>query len=198
MNANATTQDFDHYLPQRNSLLIRGLLLALTGVFLTIFSVFEPDVQIMSQSSSWLPLVALVILATGIMAGLDAFISRHSKEFFSNLQMATLDSVVGIFLLVELDKTAEKVILLAAAYLLVKGIFRVFAAITVNFPHATSATVGGIVSVIFGILLWQEWPSSSMWFICFCLSADIMMRGWALTHFGVWLRALHRSRNQAL
>ncbi|MGR8997921.1 MAG: DUF308 domain-containing protein [Gammaproteobacteria bacterium] len=196
MNLTETSKEFDHFLPQRNTLLIRGLLLTLAGSILTIFSVFKPDVRIMSQTSSWLPVVALVILAIGLLASLDAYISRHSKEFYINLQIAVLDTVIGIFLLSELNRATERLILLAAAFLLIKGIFRVFAAITVHFPHATSAILGGTLSIILGILLWQEWPSSSMWFICFCLSADIMTRGWALVRFGVWLRALYKTRNQ--
>lgn len=194
MNPTETTQNFDHFLPQRNSLLIRGLLLVTSGSVLTILSAVKPDVHIMSQTSSWLPLVAFVILAAGMLACLDAYISRHSKEYFINLQIAILDSVVGIMLLAELNKSAEKIILLAAAYLLIKGIFRLFAAITVDFSHASSATLGGLFSVVLGLLLWQEWPSSSMWFICFCLSADIMTRGWALVRFGVWLRAVHKRK----
>jgi uncharacterized membrane protein HdeD (DUF308 family) len=196
MKQTETNRDFDHFLPQRNSLLIRGLLLTSFGFILTIFSAINPNTQIMSQSSSWLPLVAMVIFASGILACLDAFISRHSKEFYINLQIAILDTVVGLFLLSELNKPAEKLILLAAAFLIIKGIFRVFAAITVNFPHATSAITGGLLSAILGVFLWQEWPWSTMWFICFCLSLDIMTRGWALVRFGVWLRAVNKTRMQ--
>lgn len=196
MNVNETPQDFDHFLPQRNSLLIRGLFLATTGSLLTILSVFESGVKIMSQTSSWLPMVAFVILAAGLLASLDAYVSRHSKEFFINLQIAILDTVVGTIFLTDLNKSAEKLILLAAAYLMIKGIFRIFAAITVHFSNARSATLGGMFSVVLGVLLWQEWPWSSMWFICFCLSADIMTRGWALVRFGVWLRAQHKIKSQ--
>ncbi|MGR9053054.1 MAG: hypothetical protein ACU84J_10435 [Gammaproteobacteria bacterium] len=193
MNHTDASSNFDHFLPQRNSLLLRGLLLSITGTILTLFSVIKPDVQIMSQTSSWLPLVAMVILATGIMASLDAYASRNSKDFFINLQIAVLDTVSGILFLTELNKSEEKFILLASAYLLIKGVFRFFAAIKVGFPHAKTAIFGGLLSTLLGLLLWQEWISSSMWFICFCLSADITMRGWALTRFGFWLRAVHKS-----
>lgn len=197
MNFDETTetQDFDHFLPQRNSLLIRGLLLTATGAMLTVFSVVKPDVRIMSQSSSWLPMVAFVILISGVLACLDTYVARHSKEFYINLHIAILDTVFGILLLTELNKSAEKLILLAAAYLLVKGLFRVIAAVNVKFSHASAATLGGMLSAFLGLLLWQEWPSSSMWFICFCLSVDIMTRGWALFRFGVWLRAVHIARS---
>lgn len=184
--------DYDHFLAQRNTLLIRGLVLSLAGILLTGLSVLVPGVRIMYQNSSWLPIVSMVILGTGVLACFDAFLWRHTKEFYVNLQIGVLDTVVGLIILTELNKPADKLILLAAAYLLIKGIFRIFAAYSVHFSHFTVATFGGLVSVIMGLVLWQEWLGNSMWFICFCLSVDIMTRGWALTRFGIWLKTQYK------
>lgn len=189
--------DFDHFLPQRNTLFVRGLVLTISGGLLTLCSLLIPDVRIMFQDSSWLPMVAIVILASGAFSSLDTLFWRRTKEFYTNLQIAVLDSIVGIVLLTELNKPADKLIMLAAAYLMIKGLFRVFAGYAVHFSHFNVATFGGMLSVFLGILLWQEWPLSSMWFICFCLSIDIFTRGWALTRFGIWLKAQHKLKNQA-
>ncbi|MGY6274482.1 hypothetical protein [Methylomonas sp. MgM2] len=188
--------DFDHFLSQRNTLLVRGLVLSVAGVILTALSILVPDVRIMYQSSSWLPVVSLVILGTGIMAYLDAYLWRHTKEFYANLQIGSFDTVFGLIILTELNKSADKLLLLVSAYLLIKGIFRILAAHRVHFSHFSVATFGGLISVIMGLLLWQEWLGSSMWFISFCLSVDIMTRGWALTWFGIWLKAQYGLRKQ--
>ncbi len=194
---NRAPENFEHFLPQRNTLLIRGLILTASGILLTLLSVAVPEVRIMSQNSSWLPMVASVIVSTGFLASFDAFFWRHSSDFFINLQIAVLDSVVGVVLLAELNKSAENLILLAAAYLMIKGLFRIFAASTVNFTHAMSAISGGLLSFGLGLLLWQGWLSTSMWFICFCLSVDIMVRGWALVRFGVWLRGEYKKSHES-
>ena len=187
--------NFDHFLSQRNTLFVRGLILSIAGISLTTLSVLVPDVRIMSQSSSWLPIVALVIFGTGILACLDALLWRHTKEFYVNLQIGVLDTVVGLIILTELNKSEDKLLLLVSAYLLIKGIFRILAAYSVHFSHFNIATLGGLISVILGMLLWQEWLGKSMWFICFCLSIDIMTRGWALTWFGIWLKAQYNLMN---
>lgn len=184
--------NFDHFLSQRNTLFVRGLVLSVAGVILTAFSVLVPDVRIMYQNSSWLPVVAMVIFGTGVMACFDALLWRNSKEFYANLQIGVLDTVVGLVVLTELNKPADKLLLLVAAYLLIKGIFRILAAYTVHFSHFNIATFGGLISVIMGMVLWQEWLGKSMWFICFCLSIDIMTRGWALTWFGIWLKTQYK------
>jgi len=187
--------NFDHFLSQRNTLLVRGLILSIAGVALTTLSVLVPDVRMMYESSSWLPIVSLVILGTGILACLDAFLWRHTKEFYVNLQIGVLDAVFGLIILTELNKSADKLILLVSAYLLIKGIFRILAAYSVHFSHFNVATFGGIISVVMGMVLWQEWLGQSMWFICFCLSIDIMTRGWALTWFGIWLKTQYQLKN---
>lgn len=188
--------NFDHFLLQRNTLFARGLVLSVAGVALTTLSVLVPDVRMMYESSSWLPIVALVILGTGILACLDALLWRHSKEFYTHLQIGVLDAVFGLIILTELNKPADKIILLVSAYLLIKGIFRILAAYSVHFSHFNVATLGGFVSVAMGMVLWQEWLGQSMWFICFCLSIDIMTRGWALTWFGIWLKTQYKLKNQ--
>jgi uncharacterized membrane protein HdeD (DUF308 family) len=187
---------FDHFLSQRNTLFARGLILAIAGVILTTLSILVPDVRIMYQNSSWLPIVSLVILGTGILACFDALFWRHTKEFYVNLQIGVLDTVVGLIILTELNKSVDKLLLLVAAYLMIKGIFRILAAHTVHFSHFNVATFGGVISAIMGLVLWQEWLGKSMWFICFCLSIDIMTRGWALTWFGIWLKAQYKDSKQ--
>lgn len=196
MNISRKNENFELFLSQRNSLLIRGMLLTFAGAFLTVFSVMHPDVRIMSQSSSWLPVVAMVMLLASLMSGMDTFILRHSKEFFINLHISVVDFVVGLILLNELNKSVDRLILLAAAYLLIKGLFRIFAVINLAFAEGYSAMSGGVLSLLMGILLWQGWPYASMWFICFCLSLDIVTRGWALMNFGLWLRSMYHCRMQ--
>ncbi|MGR8931015.1 MAG: hypothetical protein ACU836_10265 [Gammaproteobacteria bacterium] len=180
--------NFDHFLSQRNTLFVRGLVLSVAGILLTTLSVLVPDVRIMYQYSSWLPIASLVIFATGILACMDALIWRSTKEFYANLQVGVFDTVIGLILLTELNKSPEKLVLLVSAYLLIKGIFRMLAAYSLRFSHFSVATFGGLISVIMGVVLWQDWLGKSMWFMSFCLSIDIMTRGWALTWFGIWLK----------
>lgn len=194
MSLTKSSRNFESFLPQRTAILVRGLLMTFTGLLLMIFSAIHPEVKIMSQLSAWLPVVAIAMLAIGLFECLDVYISRHSQDFFTNLQLALFDTVVGIIILSELNKSHERLILLVATYLLVKGAFRFLASTAGEFPYSTSAKVGGAISVILGLLLWQEWPFSSIWFICFCLSIDIATRGWALTRFGMWLNHIHNSR----
>ncbi|MGR9045102.1 MAG: HdeD family acid-resistance protein [Gammaproteobacteria bacterium] len=197
MTLKTNTEDFDQFLPQRKLILMRGILMMLIGSLLTLMTLItplNPDTFIMSLTNGWLPLVAIFIILIGFLETIDTFMTRHSKEYFFNLQFAIIDIVVGFFLLLEQEREPDRIILLVAAFLLIKGLFRVIAAYSVNFPNAASAMTGGLISIVLGIMLWQQWPSTSFWFISLCLCIDIVTRGWALTRFGLWLRALEKKR----
>ncbi|MGR9115489.1 MAG: HdeD family acid-resistance protein [Gammaproteobacteria bacterium] len=201
MMQKAHTEDFDQFLPQRKAILIRGILMMLVGsllTFMTLLTLANPDTAIMSLTNGWLPIVAIFIIIIGFLECIDTFMTRHSKEYFFNLQFAIIDIVVGFFLLFEQEREPSRIILLVAAFLLIKGIFRVVAAYSVQFPNATSATTGGLISISLGIMLWQQWPSTSFWFISLCLCIDIVTRGWALTRFGIWLKALEKKRQESI
>ncbi len=185
--------EYDDFISQRHTIYLRGLGLSIVGLFLTLFSLIKPDVYLLSGDNSWLPLIAIVIIITGLMEAFDAFLFRQRKEFYLNLQLAVFDTVFGWFFLTELNKSVDKLMLLAAAFLVIKGLFRVIAAYAVRFPNHIVATVGGAISVGLGILLWQEWPFKTIWFICFALSLDLTTRGWALFRFGNWLKKLAKS-----
>ncbi|MDT8407861.1 MAG: hypothetical protein RQ715_11490 [Methylococcales bacterium] len=182
--------EYNDFLPQRHTIWVRGLALTGVGLLLTFFSLLKPDVYLLSGDNSWLPLIAIVIMITGFMEGLDALLFRQRKEFYLNLQFAVFDTVFGLFFLTELNKTTDKIMLLAAAFLVIKGLFRLLGAYMVRFPNHISAIVGGAISIFLGVLLWQEWPFKSLWFICVALSLDLATRGWALYRFGVWLKQL--------
>lgn len=197
MTLKTNTEDFDQFLPQRKLILMRGVLMMLIGgllTFMTLITLLNPDTAIMSLTNGWLPLVAIFIILIGFLETIDTFMTRHSKEYFFNLQFAIIDIVVGFFLLFEQEREPDRIILLVAAFLLIKGMFRVIAAYSVSFPNAASAMTGGLISIVLGIMLWQQWPSTSFWFISLCLCIDIVTRGWALTRFGLWLGALEKKR----
>ena len=197
MHLKTNTEDIDQFLPQRKLILMRGVLMTIVGCLLTLMTlltVINPDTTIMSLPNGWLPIIAIFIIVIGFLEGIDTFMTRHSKEFFFNLQFAIIDIVVGFFLLFEQEREPDRIILLVAAFLLIKGIFRVMACYSVKFPNAASATTGGMISILLGMMLWQQWPSTSFWFISLCLCIDIVTRGWALIHLGLWLKAIERTR----
>ena len=50
--------------------------------------------------------------------------------------------------------------------------------------------VGGVISFILGVVLWQQWPNPVLWFIGTCVGIDLVWHGTAWVMFGLGLRQL--------
>ncbi|MEO1898822.1 MAG: hypothetical protein ABGX68_03405, partial [Methylococcales bacterium] len=43
-----------------------------------------------------------------------------------------------------------------------------------------SNRITGIISIILGLMIWADFPTSAPWFLALSLSIDVSFRGWAL------------------
>jgi len=171
-------------------LLIRGSLMLLIGAGLVVATVFKHDVIIMQvRDFSWLPVCGFVVLAVGLLECFDAALAKELGDFFLNLQNGVLDVAVASLIIFSIGDDPARLSLLITAFLIVKGIFRLTLAYATQMPANVSTSVGAGVSIILGLLIWLEWPSSAGWFLAFCLSAEIGLRGWSLIMFAFWIKA---------
>lgn len=178
-------------------LLIRGSLMLLIGVGLVIATVFKHDMIIMQvRDFSWLPVCGFVVLVVGLLECFDAAIAKELRDFFLNLQNGVLDVVVAGLIILSIGDDPARLSLLIAAFLIVKGIFRMTLAFVTQLPNIVSTSVGAGVSIILGLLIWLDWPSSAAWFLAFCLSAEIGLRGWALIMFAFWMKSQNSVNQQ--
>lgn len=180
--------EFAQFLPQINLIYLRGYIMLIIGGLITLGSFIAPKVVILGFENAWLPVAALLIIVTGFVEIFDTYISRHTARFFLNLQFAIMDTVVGLVLFLSLGYDANKLSILIAVFLMVKGLFRFISAYLGQFTNIKSTLIGGAISFFLGLFLWIQWPlESAIWFLSFCLSIEIALRGWALVNFANWL-----------
>jgi uncharacterized membrane protein HdeD (DUF308 family) len=67
--------------------------------------------------------------------------------------------------------------LLFAVLFLAMGFFRLISAVWYRFPHWGGVALSGAVSVALGVMLWNAWPASGLWFIGLCLGIDLIVEG---------------------
>ncbi|XSG84646.1 MAG: HdeD family acid-resistance protein [Methylohalobius sp. ZOD2] len=183
---------FDRYHSEWWRVLMQGGFIALTGIVLALASAFRPDsVILLAYGFSWLPLGGMVILAMGLLECLDAYFAHHQRDFLQNLQVGVLDTVVGGMIVFNVTPEPAQLSLLIAAFLIVRGIVRTVLAYALRLPQTVSTAIGGVVSIILGILVWSKWTSAEGWLLALCLSLEIAFRGWAMMMFALWVRT-HR------
>ncbi len=158
----------------------RGTVMLALGSFLAIFSMIAHDVQMMGKDSSWLPIIGFVVLLMGILRCFDAYLGKQSKGFFLNLQNGIFDSVVGFLILLSLSGNPERLSLLVAGYLISAGLLRIVVTFAVKLENNSPTRIGGLVSLILGVMIFYQVFAAAPWFLSLALSIEVGLRGWAL------------------
>ncbi len=167
----------------------QGCLILLLGFMLALASLLQPDAVIMSASYfSWLPICGMIILSLGLLECLDALLATEQRDFIQNLQVGTLDTVVGALIILGVSDSPQRLSLMLAAFLLVRGMVRIALVYALSLPYKLITLGCGAVSIITGIMIWLAWPSADGWFLSLCLSIEIGFRGWAMMTFALWVK----------
>lgn len=183
MNKNVKTTEPVKLINLPRWFMFRGAMMLVLGSLLLIFTVLVPDMKMLGESASWLPVSSTLVLLVGILRLLDAFTSNNKALFLMNMQAGIFDATCGFIILTNIQAEALVLSLLIAAYLFTQGVFRIILTFSVEIPNPKSVRIGGFISVLLGIMVWMNWPFSALWFLSFALSAEITMRGWALMFY---------------
>jgi len=181
---------FEHFGTDPRRLLFRGTVLLGIGASLAAASVLNPNASLMHASDfSWLPAASLVLLAVGLLESFDAAIAKEPQQLLIRLPVGLMDLIVGTLALFSISGEPNRLNLMLAAFLINKGVWRLIAAQIIRPPNVHSAFTSAWASVVLGLVIGIFWPHAPAWFLSFCLSADIGLRGWALMRFAFWLKA---------
>jgi uncharacterized membrane protein HdeD (DUF308 family) len=165
-----------------------GWYLAL-GVLLMVLGVIAVGFPLLTELATMVFFGWLLIIS-GIAQGILAFQVRNWGGFFLHLLGAILEVVVGVLVLRAPVQAILVITLLLAAYLLVGGLFRLTAPLLMRLPGAGLIALGGFISVLLGIMVASEWPSSALWFIGICVGVDLIFHGASWVSFALAARRL--------
>jgi uncharacterized membrane protein HdeD (DUF308 family) len=136
--------------------------------------------------------IGVLLLLAGAAEAVGAFWCRGWSGIFLHLLSGVLSIVVGLlFLRAPLDALAA-LTLLIAGFLMAGGIFKVVAALSYRFAAWGWSLASGIIDLILGVLIWQEWPASALWVIGLFVGINLIFRGFNWIALGLALRSLPR------
>ncbi len=151
-------------------LLAWGILLILAGV---IGLGYEFAVSVVTTL-----FVGGLLIAYGVMEVVHAFRHQGWSGFFLFLFGGLLSIVAGGVVWAQPLASLKVLTLLVAAYFLVLGAFRVVGTVSSRHPGWGWGLFNGAVSVLLGLLIWNGWPSSSLWVIGMFVAIDMIFQGW--------------------
>src|SRR5262245_64310084 len=120
-----------------------------------------------------------LLLIAGISEVVHAIMVRQLRGFALHLLAAALYLLTGLFMLEDPVRAAAVLTLLLAAGFIVGGFLRVVFSLVVRFPAWPWVLLNGVVDLLLGILILNEWLESSLWVIGLFLGIDLLFHGWS-------------------
>jgi len=121
-----------------------------------------------------------LLLISGAAETVNAFQLRYWSGFFLFLLDGLIRATVGTLLILYPNAGAQALTLVLCFFFIAGGLFKTFASISLQFPTWGWSVASGVISVVLGVMLAMQWPTSSTWFIGFAVGLDLVIYGWAL------------------
>ena len=123
-------------------------------------------------------LLAWVILFAGLSHLVFAFHSRGVGSVLWQILLAVLYVVAGIYLLIHPVLGVVSLTLVLAVFLVLEGIVEIALYFGLRgVQHSGWVLLDGIITLILGILIWRQWPSSSVWVIGTLIGISLIFSG---------------------
>jgi uncharacterized membrane protein HdeD (DUF308 family) len=162
-----------------------GWFLAL-GVIQILAGVLAVGFAFSATLASMVALGILLLIAAGAQTA-AAIWARDWKGFFLFLLVGVLYAVAGFLTLQHPLLAAEGLTLMLAAAFLTGGVFRIIMAVAERFPSWGWVVCNGVITVLLGIAIWQQWPGSGLWVLGTFVGIDLIVNGatWSVLAVGV-------------
>ncbi len=121
---------------------------------------------------SWLILIA------GVWHIIFAFHSHSIGRFLWKFLVALLYVAAGLYLSMNPLLGVVSLTLVVAIFLVLEGVIEIVLYFKLRgVRHASWVMLDGIVTLILGILIWKQWPSSSRWVIGTLVGISLIFSG---------------------
>jgi uncharacterized membrane protein HdeD (DUF308 family) len=138
-------------------------------------------------------LFGLVLLAAGIAQIVSTIWAGRWDGFLLDLLVGILYTVTGAFIMHAPIEATRAMTLLLAAMLLVNGLFRMAAALSLRFSLWGWTLLHGFVSVLLAMMIYREWPASGELAIGLFVGIDLLFAGLTWTMVALALRKLTKA-----
>src|SRR5271166_1771389 len=131
-------------------------------------------------ATSWgvVVVIAWLIVFSGGFQFIHAFQSKGIGSVVWKLLVAILYLIVGIYFLLNPLLGVAAFTLALAFFFVLEGVFDLVAYFqTRGNPGSGWILFDGIVTLILGLLVWRQWPSSSLWVIGTLVGISMIMTG---------------------
>lgn len=130
-----------------------------------------------------------LLIAGGAVQLVNAFLARSWRGFFVYALVGVMHLLVGGIMVEKPFRAAAALTLVLAVTFLAGGLARLIYGALNRFPGRGWVLLNGAVTLLLGLMIWQDWPESSVWVIGLFVGIDLFFSGWSWVMLGLALRA---------
>ncbi|PSB12938.1 hypothetical protein C7B61_01760 [filamentous cyanobacterium CCP1] len=154
------------------------IFLSIALIILGILAIVSPGIA----SAFFTILIGWITLISGVVMMVEAFQSRPVRGFWLNLIVGILYVIAGLYILFNVGAAIVALTFAFGVLFLVEGIYTIIMAFTNRTGNGMSwlVALNGIVTLILGILVLNQWPFSAIWLIGLYVGISLLMSGISL------------------
>ena len=123
-------------------------------------------------------ILAWLLLIVGVWHLIFAFHAHSAGGVLWQILLAVLYGIVGVYMWLHPLLSVVSLTLVIAIFFALEGVLEIVLYFTLRgVQHAGWVLVDGIVTLILGILIWKQWPSSSTWVIGTLVGISLIFSG---------------------
>ena len=166
-------REFRHLKARWTWLRIFGVVLVVCGTA----AVVSPALTILTTFAATFA-IGLLLMVAGTATIVTTLWAGKWSGLLVQLLMGILYLVVGWIIIDAPVHTAEAITLFIAAFFIVAGLFRIVAAVVIQFPYWGWALLNGIVTFLLGTIIYHHYPQSSFWALGLLVGVEMLFHGW--------------------
>ncbi|WP_114638123.1 HdeD family acid-resistance protein [Polynucleobacter necessarius] len=138
--------------------------------------------------------LGIFLFAGGVLQAIHAFQSAGWKSVGVQILFAILYIVAAIYVWAFPIPALEAITLWLAAIFFVTGVLRFIAAFQHrHFGEWFWLAISAAISILMGVLIMNNFPSSSLWLPGLLIAIELLLQGWSLLFIGFAARSLAKN-----
>jgi len=168
------------------------LLLGISLILIGSLCIATP-LTLVAASATVVLFIGFLMLAGGIMQVVSSFWAGHWTGMLLHILIGILYGVVGYMIIDKPDLGMLVLTKFIAIFLIVAGVFRIVAALSMRFHDWGWVLLNGAITLILGLIINRQLPEAALWVIGLFVGIEMIFNGWAWVMLALGLRRAGRS-----
>ena len=131
----------------------------------------------------------ILLIGGGVIQVVNAFLARSWQGFFLHALLGVLHIIIGGLMVERPLRAAEVLTIMLAVAFLISGVARLIYGAVNSSSGRGFILINGFVTLVLGIMIWQQWPESSLWVIGLFIGIDLIFAGWSWVMLGLVVKS---------